>query len=422
MGKYSLKIFSIDLANSNYLKSIFVIFLTIFTGIIGLFIHKQIIQLGYSQFENYTLVMTWMILLSNIFLIGNRLNYLSLINQKNKLIIYFIGSSLLVMLLSIALGFISLKAIQISYPIAKNEFSPLIILLYCAYGISISFSFLLNALKKTIISSISIITPSIFFFLLLKNNIGENIFSLFLLSFSLNIIILFSYIIFIEKVYKVKFSLILETTKKHIIPGINYAISNIIDALANKISVLFFVYIISDLKSMVCVSIAFSLSKIAMTILSSINHVYSPVIASNVNKSSKKKRITFNNMRIISLILTSIALVLFISIGKNVVIFFYTQEYIESLRLTLILISGQLIHSIFNPYIIHLKLIGKAIQISKIKLVFTILMVITNYFLYDIFGIDLIAFSYVFFIYILWNFFVLLSFKLEINRAHSSIG
>tara|TARA_Y100000768_G_scaffold385916_1_gene373083 strand:- start:803 stop:1519 length:717 start_codon:yes stop_codon:yes gene_type:complete len=238
----------------------------------------------------------------------------------------------------------------------------------------------------------------------------------------LNIIILFSYIIFIEKVYKINFSLILETAKKHIIPGINYAISNIIDALANKISVLFFVYIISDLKSMVCVSIAFSLSKIAMTILSSINHVYSPVIASNVNKSSKKKRITFNNMRIISLIMTTAALVLFILIGEDVVLFFYTKEYIESLRLTLILISGQLIHSIFNPYIIHLKLIGKAIQISKIKLVFTILMVITNYFLYDIFGIDLIAFSYVFFIYILWNFFVLLSFKLEINRAHSSIG
>ena len=43
-------------------------------------------------------------------------------------------------------------------------------------------------------------------------------------------------------------------------------------------------------------------------------------------------------------------------------------------------------------------------------------------FLYDIFGIDLIAFSYVFFIYILWNFFVLLSFKLQNNRAHSSIG
>lgn len=115
-------------------------------------------------------------------------------------------------------------------------------------------------------------------------------------------------------------------------------------------------------------------------------------------------------------------LVLFLLIGRQVIIYFYTVEYIEAYNLTIILLSGQFIHSFFNPYSIFLKVKGSAIKSSLSKLLFTILMVFANYFLYDYFGIDLVAYSYVLFIYIIWNLYIYQSFKDLKKRAHSSIG
>ncbi len=422
MGRSFLKakLFNI-FQDTNNLKALFVGFVGIISAILGLFIHKNIISIyGNTTFEFYTLAISWMVLTSNVYLLGSRLNYLVISNDKKMLSEYFIGSLFLSLILSIIFAFIINVILTINHnSIIEDYKSHYLILLFIFHALSSIISFYLNAIRKPLLSKVSITLPSIFFIIFLFFNPSKNLFFYIYNSFFLSSLIFIFLIIKINPFNKVAFHSIALSIKQNIKPGLIFSFTSLIDIFSNKIAVFFFVYIITDIKFMICTSIAFAFSRSALIGINSINHVYTKDI---VDYPSASSDIFFKKIQSLSFLISLAILILFVLIGRQVIIYFYTEEYIEAYMLTIILLSGQLIHSFFNPYSIFLKVKGSAIKSSFSKLLFTVLMVFANYFLYDYFGIDLIAYNYVFFIYIIWNLYIYHSFNDINKRAHSSIG
>jgi hypothetical protein len=76
----------------------------------------------------------------------------------------------------------------------------------------------------------------------------------------------------------------------------------------------------------------------------------------------------------------------------------------------MILQIGQIIHSFFGPISLVAILNGSPIMVSTIKLFYTFLMVIINFLLFDKYGLDILAFSYVGLLFF-WNFTLHLKLK-----------
>ena len=129
--------------------AVFVGFVGIISAILGLFIHKNIISIyGNTTFEFYTLAISWMVLTSNVYLLGSRLNYLVISNDKKMLLEYFIGSLFLSLILSIIFAFIINVILTINHNSIIEDYKSHHLILLCRknYGICLN-----SSLRMTLI-------------------------------------------------------------------------------------------------------------------------------------------------------------------------------------------------------------------------------------------------------------------------------
>tara|TARA_Y100001980_G_C14445358_1_gene230453 strand:+ start:112 stop:876 length:765 start_codon:yes stop_codon:yes gene_type:complete len=254
---------------------------------------------------------------------------------------------------------------------------------------------------------------------MLTNKINDNFITSLSNSYLITAILFLP--VLIKDLYPISFENI---SFKYIINNLSSSISfmnsNLIDVFTNRLSVIFFIYIVVDLHNMALFSIALSISRLSMLSVNTLNYVFSPKIADEIKLPTNNISIISKNMRLISFLISIFLFFLFFLIGQEIIQYFYTELYLEAYFLILIMLFGQIINSIFNPIPVVAKLSGYAQRISIYKFILTIIMFICNYSLYDKFGINLIAFNYILFIYIFWNLSIY--FMLKNFRAHSSIG
>ena len=180
MDKSFLKVKFFDIIqDTNSIKSLYVGFVGIISAILGLFIHKNIISIyGNTTFEFYTLAISWMVLTSNLYLLGSRLNYLLIANDKKMLSEYFVGSLFLSLIFSSIFGFIINEILSKNHnSIIEDYKSHHIIFLFIFHALSTIISFYLNAIRKPLLSKISITLPSILFIFFLLFSPSKNLLS-----------------------------------------------------------------------------------------------------------------------------------------------------------------------------------------------------------------------------------------------------
>ena len=398
-----------------------IVCLSIFFSLLSIFSHKIIIlEFGSNNFELYSAIITISLILSNFFMFGTRSTYLLLRENMDDLKSYFITSSFLVVILStVSSGILYFFLIPL---LESNNFKQnfnLFFFFILSQSIILLMSNYWNALRKSILSKLVIFVPGLIFFAMLTNHLNDNFITSLSNSYLITAILFLP--VLIKDLYPISFENI---SFKHIINNLSSSISfmnsNLIDVFTNRLSVLFFIYIVVDLHNMALFSIALSISRLSMLGVNTLNYVFSPKIADEIKLPTNNISIISKNMRLIAFLISIFLFFLFFLIGKEIIQYFYTELYLEAYLLILIMLFGQIINSIFNPIPVVAKLSGYAQRISIYKFILTIIMFICNYSLYDKFGINLIAFNYILFIYVLWNLSIY--FMLKNFRAHSSIG
>jgi len=156
---------------------------------------------------------------------------------------------------------------------------------------------------------------------------------------------------------------------------------------------------------MVEFSIAIALLKVSMIGIDSVGSVFSPTIFDSIIRSRNELKSIFNRARNLFIIISLLSFILIFFFAETVIVYFFSDKYNDAFRLLLILQAGQLIHSFFGPNALTCKLAGFPVLISTYKLFTTFLMIFINFLLYEKFGVDVLAFSYVFSISI-WNIMV----------------
>lgn len=393
--------------NKDYHKSFFIVALTLFFTGFSFFNHKLIIQnFGASTFEIYSLIVSLAALLSNFFMVGTRSTFLKLRSEKQKLVNYFFNSFFVVLALSIVSGFfLNYVLINFSNKILSSYSIELQIYIMLQ-GIVYLISYFLNAVNRGISSKIILLSPILSLTFLLSFFHINNIFTLLIYSFILPIIL------FIPLVLKYIYSLYNEFSFKQtffnneLSYSLKHMISNIIDALSNKMNIIFITFVISDLQEMATYVIALGITKISSLFSNSVNHVYSPKIADNIFSKDVKGDTSLNDMKIFSIKISFVFLLSFIFFGNYMIEFFYSSIYSQAYQLSIILLIGQFFNAYFNPRLVSLKLAGNAHKMALFKMFTLIIFLLINFYIYKHFGLYSVAISFVLFLNILYNFFV----------------
>ena len=393
--------------NKDYHKSFFIIALTLFFTGFSFFNHKLIIQnFGASTFEIYSLIVSLAALLSNFFMVGTRSTFLKLRSDKQQLVNYFFNSFFVVLALSIVSGFfLNYVLINFSNKILSSYSIELQIYIMLQ-GIVYLISYFLNAINRAISSKIILLSPILFLTFLLSFLHINNIFTLLIYSFILPIMLSMPLVLkYINNSYN-KFSFERIFFNNELSYSLKHMISNIIDALSNKMNVIFITFVISDLQEMATYVIALGFTKISSLFSNSVNHVYGPKIADNIFSKDIKGDSSLNDMRIFSIKISFVFLLSFIVFGKYMIEFFYSSIYSQAYQLSIILLIGQFFNSYFNPRLVSLKLAGYAHKMALFKMFTLIIFLLINFYIYEHFGLYSVAISFVLFLNILYNFFV----------------
>jgi len=393
--------------SKDYHKSFFIIALTLFFTGFSFFNHKLIIQnFGASTFEIYSLIVSLAALLSNFFMVGTRSTFLKLRSEKQQLVNYFFNSFFVVLALSVISGFfLNYVLINFSNKILSSYSIELQIYIMLQ-GIVYLISYFLNAINRAISSKIILLSPILFLTILLSIFHINNVFTLLVYSFILPIILFIPLVLkYINNSYN-KFSFEQIFFNNELSYSLKHMISNIIDALSNKMNIIFITFVISDLQEMATYVIALGITKISSLFSNSVNHVYSPKIADNIFSKDVKGDSSLNDMRIFSIKISFVFLLSFIVFGKYMIEFFYSSIYSQAYQLSIILLIGQFFNAYFNPRLVNLKLAGYAHKMALFKMFTLIIFLLINFYIYEHFGLYSVAISFVLFLNILYNFFV----------------
>ena len=399
-------------------NSLIIITITLFFTSLGFLNHKLIIQnYGPKTFEFYSIVVSLSALLSNFFMVGSRSTFLKLRSEKNRLIDFLVPSFFIIVFLSGLSGlFLNYVLINFSDKLLKSYSLELQIFILLQALIFL-FSYFFNSIDKTILSKIVLLSPISFLTFFLNIFVGVEIVNLLIyaliLPIAFSIPLIFKYICKSFNVMAFNYDFF----KKNLFYGLNHMSSNVIDALSNKMNIIFLTFIISNLHEMATYAIALSISKISSTFSNSINHVYSPQIADSIFLKDIKNDHSFSEMKNFNIKISLIFLFVFIALGGYAIEFFYSNIYYEAYQISIILLIGQFFNSYFNPKILSLKLSGHAYQMSLIKLLALIISLLINLYVYKYFGLFSVAISFVICINILFNFFVVKIFNFSRNHS-----
>lgn len=385
--------------------------LTISGSLIAVFGQKIIIELyGSNALEIYILIFSWYILLSTFIKFGNEKIFIVL--RGNKFFFeYVFLSALIGVLIS---GFSGLFLYNfLVYTLDSNLLAfikPNIVLFFIFQSILQYISIFFISRKKPVhgILSTFMAAPISIYLIYIKFfvNIFDNFIAAYIVSILIFTPILFKEITQIIPTFKFSF----KRFKQILFENYYFFFSDIINVLANKSSVFFLAYYANNLKSMVEFSIAFAFLKVSMVGINSIATVFSPHISDSIRQKDKKLTTIFSEVRVLFIIISFISFIIIFLIGNNLINYFYKDNYPLAFDLLLILQAGQIIHSFFGPISQVGYFCGKAIKVSFFKLLTTFIMVLINFIFYDTYGIFVLAYSYVFSLF-LWNFMVYLDVK-----------
>ena len=388
-------------------QSIIVMFLTVLASIIGIFNQKLIIQnFGANALEMYILVLSWFLLLSSFFTFGSRPTYISLRDNKNNLKNYFFSSILIGSLFSFFFGLLIFYFLYHTNNFEYHAFIKISIVPFFFFQtINIFFSYYFISIKKPILSILFTFLPiplvSLFLYINLFNNLFLN------LSIPSLIIMLFLTLFIYKFLQPVEWRpfILFNYFKNNFSKAFSFTIADIIDVLANRISIFFLAYIGNDLSEMVEFGIAFAFLKITMVGINSLSMVYSPQLYDSIKSSKKELNSIFNNMRFLFILVSILSCIAVFFVGELVISYFYTEKYIYAFKLLMILQIGQVIHSCFGPISLMGHLAGHPKEIAFYKLITICIMMGLNLITYDKFGIDVIAYNYILSL-VLWNIIV----------------
>lgn len=395
------------------LQSFVIMILTFSTSFIGIFNQKIIIQnYGDKALELYFLVLSWFLLSSSIFKLGSRNTFVTLRSDHKNQINYFVASSIVGIISALFFGLATFASLYFNKSISFNEISFFIIPFFLIQAINLYLSFYLLSIKKPIIATlISFLNSPIAFLMLYFNLFNDFFFTLFLSHTSSLCLLIF--IIF----KNIDFSLInfsLKSLKyffhKNFFKSIKFIFSEFIDILTQRVSIFFLAYYANDLSEMAEFSIALALLKVSMIGIDSIGSVFSPNIFDSIKSSKKELKLTYVRARNLFILASLISFLFILLLADIVIIYFFTEKYIGAFKILLILQAGQLIHSFFGPNALIGKLAGLPVLISTYKLLTTSFMIILNFLLYDKFGLHVLAYTYVFSLF-LWN--IMVQFKIR---------
>ncbi len=390
----------IDFKDLEIIKANIVIFFSIITSILNVLCQKLIIQnYGSVSFESYVLLISWFLQLSTIFFFGNKNALIVLRNNTDNLKSHFFSSLLagltISTIFSVAVAFFALDGNQISLSS--------VVLFFFGNTFLYSFSFYLNAIKKQVSANLIFFFYSLFTVIILFSNIFNQFINAYLLSSFLIFLVLCFYILFLApKDFKHinKLSLInnFDIYKKFIFSDFSFLLSQ-------KITIFFLAYYVGNLTEMAQFNIALSINTLTMVGINAINTTFSPKLFDELNSKDRLYIKTFNKMRKLSLLFSFLSLIFVYLFGQQLIVFFFTEKYILSYYLLLVLQVGQLVHCSFGPNGLLGNLADHVYTISFYKLACTIFLITINIIFYNEYGIYSVCISYVI-SEILWNILV----------------
>ena len=387
-------------------KSVIGMIFLFLTAIIGVINQKLIIQnYGSSSLEFYILTLSWFFQLSMIFTFGSRTAFITLRKDINNLKKYFLSSLFFGILVSSSIGLLaSIFLFNIdSLPTGTTNYNLSITLFFVAQTIMLFFSYFLIAIEKPTMSYALFLTSTILSTFFLKFNFFEDIIFLYSISF---LLVIFMYIILLLREVNLSLNFnFFKIFQKNFIYARPFIFSEMIDVAAERGGIFFLAYIANDLSGMAEYNIALTIAGISSVGINVINQVFSPQLYDSINMDKKIISDLYIKMRNYSVLFSLIAFLFILLIGKNFILYFFTEKYIYAFNLLLILQLGQLIHSSFGPNSLLGHLAGFTINVSTYKLITTILMVFMSYLFFEKVGIDIVAYSYVLSLF-LWNLIV----------------